>query len=129
MPRLWIGTVLTLVLVVGGNMVAAQESADDALVETEALGVSFDRIRDKLDRLPDRDEVSDLLRLDFYVEVYAKAPEIDYIQGFDLQNSPIAEGVPMEDELLEVMRSGDPQLVPPVVDFGNLLDLLRELTR
>lgn len=130
MPRKWIGIVLTLVLVGGATATgAAQEATDDPSEETEALGVSFDRIKYKLDTLPDRDEVSDLLRLDFYVEVYAQAPEIDYFHGFDLENSPVADGVPMTDELQRAMTAGDPPLVPPAMDLNNLLLWLRDLGR
>lgn len=130
MPKKWIGIVLTFVLVVGVTTTgAAQEVADDASAETEALGVSFDRIKYKLDTLPERDDVSDLLQLDFYVEVYARAPEIDYFQGFDLENSPIADGVPLTDELQEAMTFGDPPLVPPAMNLSNLLEWLRDIGR
>ena len=127
MPRKWIGIVLTLVLVVGATTTGVtQEATNEASGETEALGVSFDRIKYKLDTLPERDEVSNLLQLDFYVEVYARAPEIDYFQGFDLENSPVSDGVPMTDELMEAMTAGDPPLVPPAMNLGNLLDWLRD---
>ena len=128
MPRKWFGIVLTLALVAGATA-TAQETVDESPAETEALGVSFDRIKYKLDSLPERDEVSSLLRLDFYVEVYAKAPEIDYFQGFDLQNSPVADGVPMADELLQTMRAGEPPLVPPAINLNNLLNWLRNYGR
>ena len=110
-------------------MGVAQEAADEATAETEALGVSFDRIKYKLDTLPEREGVSDLLRLDFYVEVYGRAPEVDYFQGFDLENSPVAEGVPMTDELMEAMTAGDLPLVPPAMNLGNLLNWLRDQAR
>ena len=132
MPRKWIGFVLTLILVVGSTVTGATQEATDTdhtPADADALGVSFDRIKNKLDKLPEKDEVSELLRLDFYVDVYARAPEIDYFQGFDLQNSPISDGVPMDNELLDVMRSGDPPLVPPVMDLGKFLELLRQLGR
>ena len=132
MPRKWFGIVLTLALVAGATATAtatAQETVDESSAETEALGVSFDRIKYKLDSLPERDEVSSLLRLDFYVEVYAKAPEIDYFQGFDLQNSPVADGIPMADELLQTMRAGEPPLVPPAINLNNLLNWLRNYGR
>ena len=130
MPRKWIWIVPALVLVVGATATGvAQEATDEASAETEALGVSFDRIKDKLDTLPERDEVSNLLQLDFYVEVYARAPEIDYFHGFDLENSPVADGVPMTDELMEAMTAGDPPLVPPAMNLGNLLDWLRNYGR
>jgi hypothetical protein len=126
MPREWIGIVLTLVLVVGATTTGVTQETPNASAETEVLGVSFDRIKYKLDTLPERDEVSNLLQLDFYVEVYARAPEIDYFQGFDLENSPVADGVPMTDELMEAMTAGDPPLVPPTMNLGNLLAWLQD---
>jgi len=125
MPKKWFGNVLTLVLIVGAPTAGMGQETPNASVETEALGVSFDRIKYKLDTLLDRDEVSSLLQLDFYVEVYAKAPEADYFQGFNLQNSPIADGVPMADELMKAITSGDPPLIPPAINLNNLIDWLR----
>ena len=130
MPEKWTCKVLTLVLLMGtATTPVAQEATDESTAETEALGVSFDRIKYKLDALPERDEVSALLRLDFYVEVYGQAPEIDYFQDFDLENSPIADGVPMTDELMKAMTAGDPPLVPPAINLGNLLNWLRNYRR
>ena len=130
MPRKWSGIVLTLVLVAGATATGvAQEATEEASAETEALGVSFDRIKYKLDTLPSEDEVSSLLQLNFYVEVFARAPEVDYFQGFDLENSPIADGVPMTNEVLDVMRSGEPQLVPPAINLNDLLIWLRNYDR
>jgi hypothetical protein len=125
MPKKWFGNVLTLVLIVGAPTAGMGQETPNASVETEALGVSFDRIKYKLDTLLDRDEVSSLLQLDFYVEVYAKAPETDYFQGFNLQNSPVADGVPMADELMKAITAGDPPLIPPAINLNNLIDWLR----
>jgi len=124
-----IGIVLTLMLVAGAETSgAAQAAEDEAADDTAALGVSFDRIKYRLETLPDGNEAGSLLRLDFYVQVYALAPEIDYLQGFDLQNSPIA-GAPMNDTMLAVMSSGEPQLRPPVMNLSNLLDWFRKKRR
>ena len=100
--------------------VGAQASEDDAAFDTATLGVSLERIQYKLDRLPSVDQVSSLLRLDFYVEVYAEAPEINYFQGFDPQNAPIAHGVPMHNKLMAVMSPG--RLAPilgPAMNLSN----------
>ena len=100
--------------------VGAQTSEDDAAFDTATLGVSLERIQYKLDRLPSVDQVSSLLRLDFYVEVYAEAPEINYFQGFDLENAPIAHGIPMHNEMMAVMSPG--RLAPilgPAMNLSN----------
>ena len=129
MRKPWIGIVLTLMLVAGAETAgAAQAAEDEAADDTAALGGSFDRIKYRLETLPDRNEVGSLLRLDFYVQVYARAPEIDYFQGFDLQNSPIA-GAPMNQSLLTMMSSGEPQLRPPAMNLSNLLDWFRKKRR
>ena len=85
MLSFWRSVVLTLAVMVAITVpVGAQDSESEAAFDPATLGVSLERIQTKLDRLPSRDEVSSLLRLDFYVEVYAEAPKIDYFQGFDL---------------------------------------------
>jgi hypothetical protein len=114
-------TVFTLAVVVAANVsVGAQASEDDAAFNTATLGISLERIQYKLDRLPSGDQASSLLRLDFYVEVYAEAPEINYFQGFDLQNAPIAHGVPAHDQMMAVMSPG--RLAPilgPAMNLSN----------
>ena len=116
----WRFAVFTLAVVAVANVsVGAQTSQDDAAFDTETLGVSLERIQYKLDRLPSVDQVSSLLRLDFYVEVYAEAPEINYFQGFDLENAPIAHGVPMHNQMMAVMSPG--RLAPilgPAMNLG-----------
>jgi len=117
----WRFAVVALAVVVATNVsVGAQGSQDDAAFDTATLGVSLDRIQYKLDRLPSGDQVSSLLRLDFYVEVYAEAPEINYFQDFDLENAPIAHGVPMHDQMMAVMSPG--RLAPilgPAMNLSN----------
>lgn len=122
----WTEIALALFLVAGTQSAGlAQDVEDAAAGETAALGVSFDRIKSRLETLPNGNEAGSLLRLDFYVQVYARAPEVDYFRGFDLQNSPVA-GAPMNAALLAVMRSGEPQLRPPAMNLSNLLDLFRK---
>ena len=117
----WRFAVYTLAVVGAATVsVGAQASEDDAAFDTATLGVSLERIQYKLDRLPSVDQVSSLLRLDFYVEVYAEAPEINYFQGFDLENAPIAHGIPMHNEMMAVMSPG--RLAPilgPAMNLSN----------
>ena len=122
----WRFVVLTLaVLVVTNVPVGAQVAEDEVAFDPATLGVSLERIQTKLERLPSRDEASSLLRLDFYVEVYAEAPKIDYFQGFDLDNAPIAHGVPTHSHMMAVMSPG--RLAPilgPAMDLGAGVDWL-----
>ena len=126
MRSFWRSVVLTLAVMVAITVpVGAQDSESEAAFDPATLGVSLERIQTKLDRLPSRDEVSSLLRLDFYVEVYAEAPKIDYFQGFDLDNAPIAHGVPTHSQMMAVMSPG--RLAPilgPAMDLGAGVDWL-----
>ena len=122
MLSFWRSVVLTLAVMVAITVpVGAQDSESEAAFDPATLGVSLERIQTKLDRLPSRDEVSSLVRLDFYVEVYAEAPKIDYFQGFDLENAPIAHGVPMHNQMMAVMSPGRlaPILNAPAMNLGD----------
>ena len=121
----WIA--VTTLLILTGTVVPifaiAQESeqipadiAQDAL-KAEELGVSLDRIKHKLDNLPATDEARSLLRLNFYIEVYARAPQRDYFRGYDLLNSPIRSGAPMHTEMLRAMNTANQELLPYVVNI------------
>ena len=96
-----------VMLMAGASAAAAQGTASTAagaVLDAEDLGISLARIQRKLDRLPDGQEARSLLRLNYYVQVYAKAPPRTLFQGFDLHNSPIPYGVPLHREMLSVMR-------------------------
>ena len=112
---------LIFIFAAHSGLASAQDPSDQATLEAEGLGVSLARIKQKLDRLPDDLETRSLLRLNFYVQVYARTPQLDYFQGFDLHNSPVPKGPPSHDQLLAVMRSGDPQLTGPAINLNNVL--------
>ena len=117
----WRFVVFTLAVVAAANVsVGAQNFEDETVFDAATLGVSLERIQYILDRLPSGDQVSSLLRLDFYVEVYAEAPEINYFHGFDLENAPVAHGVPMHNQMMAVMSPG--RLAPilgPAMNLSN----------
>ena len=105
--RWWVLAVSLVMLMAGASAAAAQGTASTAagaVLDAEDLGISLARIQRKLDRLPDGQEARSLLRLNYYVQVYAKAPPRTLFQGFDLHNSPIPYGVPLHREMLSVMR-------------------------
>ena len=107
-PRWWALAGLSLVVLMAwAGPAAAQGTASTAagaVLAAEDLGISLARIQQKLDRLPDGEEARSLLRLNYYVQVYAKAPPLTLFQGVDLHNSPIPYGVPLHREMLSVMR-------------------------
>ncbi len=85
--------------------VPAAAQGDRGLVPppAEELPVSLDRITRQLDRLPLTHEERSVLRLSYYIQVYARSPRIDVVQGFDLHNGPVPYGAPTHAELLAVM--------------------------
>ena len=108
-----------------GGLAAAQDTVQDtpeqATLDAEELGVSLARIKQKLERLPDDMEARSLLRLNFYVQVYARTPQLNYFEGFDLHNSPVPYGPPTHEQLLAIMRSGEPRLSGPVMNLNNVI--------
>ena len=103
---------------------AGQAAEDGGSFDAAALPVSIDRIRRQLDRLPAGD--GEILRLRFYVQVSAPAPEtpvLDVFDGFDLRNAPPRYGAPVHAEtrmlttpMRHRFRNGT-----PAVTTGNLL--------
>lgn len=74
------------------------------VLEAEEMGVSLARIQRRLDSLPSDAEARNLLRFNYYVQVYARAPPLDLFHGFDIHNSPIPYGAPVHSEMLAVMH-------------------------
>ena len=113
------------VITASGGLATAQDTAQDtpeqATLEAEELGVSLARIKQKLERLPDDMEARSLLRLNFYIQVYARTPQLDYFEGFDLHNSPVPYGPPTHEQLLAIMRSGEPRLTGPTMNLNNVI--------
>jgi len=114
-------TLFVLIFTPSGGLAAAQDTSERAVLEAEELGVSLARIKHKLEQLPEDMEARNLLRLNFYVQVYARAPQLNYFEGFDLHNSPVPSGPPSHDQLLAVMRSGEPQLTGPAINLNNVV--------
>ena len=67
---------------------AGQVAAGEVLSSTE-LPVSLERVRRKLDRLPSSQGERNLLRLNYYIEVYGRAPDLDLLKGFDIHDGPV----------------------------------------
>ena len=112
-----------------GSASAAQEASEQPTLKAEELGISLARIRYKLDKLPETPEASSLLRLNFYVEVYGRAPRLQYLGDFDIHNGPIPYGPPMHSEMLSVMRSSAPQIVPSAFNMNQVLGWLKKISR
>ena len=111
-----------LVILLGAaGPVRAQGTLEEstAVLEAEDLGISLARIQQRLDRLPDGEESRRTLRLNYYVQVYARAPALNLFNDFDVHNSPVPYGVPMHSEMLRAMRPNEH--VPDVVNLNPIL--------
>jgi hypothetical protein len=97
----------------------AGQKTELAVLDAEDLGVSLARIQRKLDRLPDGAQARSLLRLNYYVQVYAKAPPLTLFRGFDVHNGPVPYGTPMHNDMLNVMHPNE--LYPSAVNLNPVL--------
>ena len=97
----------------------------DALVSVlrearpKELPVSLERIKRKVARLGPAQ--SSLLRLDYYVQVYGRAPKIDVLKAFDVHSGPVPDGAPTHAELLSLILPPEspapPLLLSPGIDI------------
>ncbi len=85
----------------------------------EELPVSLERIKQKLAQLGPAQ--SSLLRLDYYIEVYGRAPKIDVLQAFNVHSGPVPYGAPTHAELLSLILPPEsrtpPLLLSPGIDI------------
>ena len=105
-----------------GVRVAARSPGEAA----PALPVSLERIRRKL-RTAQAVFSSHTLRLEFYVEVFGRAPALDVLKDLELTHGPVPYGAPTHAEFLahvtpEAFRS------PPMDLSAPLAWLARRLT-
>lgn len=92
---------LTTLLIVAALALPATAAAQDQ-VDVSKMGVSLERIR--RDLVPDaRERVGGSpLNLQIHVEVFGRAPEIDFLEGFDV-SGPVSYGPPTHREVLDVL--------------------------
>ncbi len=85
----------------------------------EELPVSLERIKRKQAQVGSAQ--SSLLRLDYYVEVYGRAPKIGVLQDFDVHSGPVPYGAPTHAELLSLNLPPEsrtpPLLLIPGIDI------------
>ena len=111
--------VFSLAIISAGSA-TAQESSETPRLNVKELPVSLERIRRQLDRLAVRDAKRNLLRLNYYVEVYGRAPRINVIQNFDIHNGPVPHGAPSHAEMLAVTRPREFR-TPAAISFFPVL--------
>ncbi len=114
-----VSSLLLLALWLGGA--SAQERDVDPLPSVE-LAVNLERLKRRLADLPESDEERSLLKLDYYVSVYAQAPEINLYEGFDLHNGPVPFGPPTHDDFQALWTPEE--FSAPAADLGSVLGWL-----
>ena len=122
-PALGPGSPPRLLWAAPGEQVPTGEQSEP--LPAEELPVSLERIKRKLAHLGPAQ--SSLLRLDYYVEVYGRAPKIDVLQAFDVHSGPVAYGAPTHAELLSLILPAESRtpllLLSPGIDIiGWLLE-------
>lgn len=116
------GLVLALgVELAAPTVVTAQESDAEPAVtapSTTELPVSLDRIKRRLASQEVEEGRRSLLNLSFYVDVYARAPAIDILQGINLESESVSYGAPTHSEMLEAATPREWR--PRAISTGNL---------
>ena len=122
-------TFIAAVLLLGITQAAAAQSAPVptgtsgragvvAVVDVSRLPIDMSRIERQFRRTTFREE-RDGLNLRYFIDVYAKAPEIVLFTSEDnLLTGPVPYGAPTHREMLEMMTPREYRA--PAADFGNL---------
>lgn len=101
----------------------SQVPANEAL-RAEKLPISIERIQRKLAQAP-RSSANPLsLRLEYYIEVYGKAPRLDLFTDFDLEHGPVPYGAPTHAEFLQLLTPQE--FRAPAADFPALIAWLAQ---
>jgi hypothetical protein len=107
-------TRIALLLALGGFLPAlaiAQEQQEKdtpapkqetgQVLTPETLPVSLERVRRQLVRAESSSDEG--LRLQYYVEVFGRAPRFDLLAGVDLQHGPVPYGAPTHADFLHLV--------------------------
>ncbi len=96
-----------------------QAPEGDTPLEAVDLPVSLERIKRQLERLPVAKSEQDVLRLNFYVRVYGRAPKVNVFEGFDMHNGPVPYAAPTHATMRDIMTPVE--FSTPAVNFGNVI--------
>ena len=99
---------------------AAAQDADDAL--PPVVSVNLERVKRELVALPATDDQRSLLKLNFYIEVYARAPRFDPLQGFDIHTGVVPFGGPSHADMRDLWTPEE--FSAPAADLGSVLGWL-----
>lgn len=112
--------VLRMLLLVALLMMSTSASAEKGRADdlkAEDLPVSLERIQRKLAQAPPSPAGS-ALKIQYYVEVYGRAPTIDLFANFDLEKGPVPYGGPTHSDFLQLVTPQE--FRSPPADFAAL---------
>ena len=102
---------------VPGARAAAREPGAEAPAAS-ALPVSLERIKRRMAAVREAGNGRKLLNLNYYVDVYARAPSIELFRDFDPDGEAVSYGSPTHLEMLEAVTPREWR--PRAVSTGNL---------
>lgn len=118
-PRFIVTTVVcTALLAVAVVTLTSQAPGNDVPLDAVDLPVSLERIKRQLDRLPVAESERDVLRLSFYVRVYARAPKVNVFEGFDVHNGPVPYAAPTHATMRDITTPIE--FRSPAVNIGDV---------
>lgn len=97
---------------------AARGPGAEAAAEASALPVSLERIKRRMAAVREAGNGRKLLNLNYYVDVYARAPSIELFRDFDPDGEAVSYGSPTHLEMLEAVTPREWR--PRAVSTGNL---------
>lgn len=98
---------------------ASGAEAPAAAAEASALPVSLERIKRRMAAVREAGNGRrKLLNLNYYVDVYARAPSIELFRDFDLDGETVSYGSPTHLEMLEAVTPREWR--PRAVSTGNV---------
>ena len=101
---------------------AAAQDVDAARLPAVRVSVNLERVKRKLAALPASDAERSLLNLDYYLEVFGRAPRLDLLEGFDIDIGPVPFGGPSHADLQDLWTPRE--FRAPVADLGSFFDWL-----
>jgi hypothetical protein len=84
--------------------------------------MSLERIQKKLAERPASADTGPL-RLEYYIEVYGKAPPVNFLENFDVMAGPVPRSAPTHQDILDVVT---PEGFSPAPDFAAFFQWLRQ---
>lgn len=114
--------VYLLAVVLLGPLVPAEAAAqkvNDAPLPAVELPVNLQRLKRKLAALPATDAERSILKLNFYLEVYGRAPRINPLDGFDIHTGPVPIGGPSHADMRELWTPQE--FSTPAADLSSVI--------